>query len=99
MEECRGLSTAEFTRADDVHRAFHVLDSTSVMVPVIGNVSAEIGVIAAENIKSYMSAPSDLINPYSTYFYLEVQGDNMEPEIMNGDYVLVQGKIPLIQSN
>ena len=75
---------------EEINRAFRVLDNQSVMIPVIGDVSAGLGVIAEEDIKAYMPAPSDLINPYNQYFYLEVQGDSMEPDIWAGDVVLVR---------
>lgn len=57
------------------------------MIPVLGRVSAGIGVIADEDIIGYESTDAKYDN--GEYFYLQVKGDSMSPKIDDGDLVLV----------
>jgi len=63
------------------------------MIPVVGKVSAGIGVYAEDDIEEYWPLDISLTNIYGNdltrYFYLHVKGDSMEPLINNGDLVLV----------
>ncbi len=57
-------------------------------VPVVGDVAAGTGVLAAENIEEVMPLPSDLTGE-GDLFMLRVRGDSMiELGILDGDYVV-----------
>lgn len=56
--------------------------------PVIGNVSAGLGIIAGEDVLEYRPVPEKYAN--NDYFFLKVNGDSMSPKIQNGDLILVE---------
>lgn len=56
-------------------------------LPIIGKVSAGMGVLAYDDILGYEFADVRYCN--DNYFYLHVSGDSMTPEIKDGDLVLV----------
>lgn len=59
-------------------------------VPLVGDVAAGTGVLAAENIEETMPLPEDLTGN-GTLFMLRVRGDSMiEAGIFDGDYVVVR---------
>lgn len=61
-----------------------------IAVPVVGNVAAGYRCLADMNIESYELVDSELILSGYEYMWLRVKGDNMEPEIKEGDMVLVR---------
>lgn len=58
-----------------------------VKVPVLGKIACGQPIDAIENIAEYRSIPKDF-KPKGELFFLEAQGDSMEPRIPNGAYVL-----------
>ena len=61
-----------------------------VPIPVIGRVAAGYHCLADQNIESFALAdPKSIIDGYD-YFWLRVTGDSMEPDIQDGDLVLVR---------
>ena len=61
-------------------------------VPLIGDVAAGTGVLAAENIEETLPVPEDFTGD-GTLFMLRVRGDSMiEAGIFDGDYVVVRSQ-------
>jgi repressor LexA len=61
-------------------------------VPLLGDVAAGTGVLAAENIEDHMSLPEELTGD-GELFMLRVRGDSMiEVGIFDGDYVVVRSQ-------
>ncbi|MDQ1534183.1 MAG: repressor LexA [Actinomycetota bacterium] len=61
-------------------------------VPLVGDVAAGTGVLAAENIEETMPVPEDLTGD-GDLFMLRVRGDSMiEGGIFDGDYVVVRSQ-------
>jgi len=59
-------------------------------VPLVGDVAAGTGVLAAENIEETMPVPEDLTGD-GVLFMLRVRGDSMvDAGILDGDYVVVR---------
>ena len=58
-----------------------------VMIPVLGRVSAGTGVTADEDIIDWESGDAKYSG--DDYYYLQVKGDSMAPQICDGDLVLV----------
>ena len=69
--------------------------STSVSIPVYGTVSAGNGCFAEGNIEEYIDIPESMAK-HGDFFGLRVKGDSMEPDIKDGDIVIVkkQDEIP-----
>lgn len=65
-------------------------EDDSVLIPLIGRVAAGYACRAENNITEYIRADRDVINEGYEYFWLEVKGDSMEPELREGDLVLVR---------
>lgn len=61
-----------------------------VAVPLVGKVAAGYNCHAEENITEYIRTDADSMKTGFEYFWLEVNGDSMEPELHEGDLVLVQ---------
>jgi repressor LexA len=79
-------------------RAIEILDQNSnihkrdtVMVPLVGKVTAGEPITAVENIEDYFPLPTRIAGEDQTTFLLSVQGDSMiNAGIMDGDYVVVR---------
>ncbi|MCH5585536.1 transcriptional repressor LexA [Shimazuella sp. AN120528] len=79
-------------------RAIEILDQNSnalkkdtVMVPLVGKVTAGEPITAVENIEDYFPLPARIAGEDRTTFLLSVQGDSMiNAGIMDGDYVVVR---------
>lgn len=88
-----GVSTDYLLGKSDIRKqdsnVFPLTDE-AVPVPVVGKISAGLPILAEENREGYEFAPSSLIKPRLTYFYLRVQGDSMNLKFNDGDIVLVQ---------
>jgi repressor LexA len=66
------------------------LPSNVVRLPVVGAVAAGVPTLAAENIETMFSLPTELVRDDAT-FVLRVKGDSMiEAGILDGDYVVVR---------
>lgn len=59
-------------------------------IPVIGKVAAGYTCIAEQYIEGYALADPDSLTDGYDYFWLRVTGDSMEPDIREGDLVLVR---------
>lgn len=74
------------------NRAIEVIDKNKVnykSVPLIGNVTAGIPILANENIEEYIPLPSNMFKS-NDLFMLSVIGDSMmEAGIFNGDIIIV----------
>ena len=64
--------------------------ANSVRIPLIGRVAAGYSCHAEDNITEYILTDGDLIKAGYDYFWLEVKGDSMEPELHEKDLVLVR---------
>lgn len=60
-------------------------------IPIVGVVRAGVGGAAHEDIEGYERVSKSDLNGHDTseYFWLRVKGDSMEPELYEGDLVLV----------
>ncbi len=77
-------------------RAIEILDSSygdekrTVLVPIIGRVTAGQPILAHENIEDHFPLPKDLVNS-DTVFMLKVDGESMiDAGILDGDLILVR---------
>ncbi|RJX24657.1 MAG: transcriptional repressor LexA [Dethiobacter sp.] len=79
-------------------RAIEILDASinpkqkrrSRLVPLLGQVTAGIPVLAEENIESYLALPEEMVKG-DHLFLLRVKGDSMrEAGILEGDLVIVR---------
>lgn len=59
-------------------------------IPVIGKVAAGYTCLAEQYIEGYALADPDSLTDGYDYFWLRVTGDSMEPDIREGDLVLVR---------
>lgn len=66
-------------------------------LPVIGVASAGKGVFAEQDIIEWMEAPADCCN--EEHFWVRIVGASMEPDIFNGDYVLIRRQEELDNGN
>mgnify|MGYP000926172717 FL=1 len=62
----------------------------AVLVPLIGKVAAGYSCHAEDNISEYIRTDGSSLKTGYDYFWLEVKGDSMEPELHEKDLVLVQ---------
>jgi repressor LexA len=66
------------------------IQNNTVPVPLIGRVAAGMGCRAEDNIEGYVLTDSEVLKAGYDYFWLTVKGDSMEPELHDGDLVLVR---------
>jgi repressor LexA len=59
-------------------------------VPLVGRVAAGLSCHAEDNIEGYILTDCELLHEGYEYFWLTVKGDSMEPELHDGDRVLVR---------
>lgn len=59
-------------------------------VPLLGRVAAGLSCHAEDNIEGYILTDCELLHEGYDYFWLTVKGDSMEPELHDGDRVLVR---------
>ena len=63
----------------------------TVMIPLLSSVSCGSGCLAEENIEGYVDFPESL-SKTGDFFALTVKGDSMEPDLHNGDIVIVRSQ-------
>lgn len=63
------------------------VSSSTVDIPVLGEIACGEPIDAEENIAEYRSVAKDRL-PSGKVFYLQAKGNSMEPRIPNGSYVL-----------
>lgn len=61
----------------------------TVRIPILGSISCGDPILAVENIKGYRYESPDML-PSGDCYYLEANGDSMEPAIPNGSLVLIR---------
>lgn len=61
----------------------------TVRIPILGSISCGDPLLAEENIKGYRNESPDQL-PKGELFYLEANGNSMEPAIPNGSLVLIR---------
>ncbi|BEP29012.1 transcriptional repressor LexA [Helicovermis profundi] len=67
-----------------------LINTNTAYIPLVGNVTAGVPILAVENIEEQFPVPSDMVNS-GTFFMLRVQGDSMiEAGIFDRDYVIVK---------
>lgn len=59
-------------------------------IPLVGRVAAGLSCHAEDNIEGYILTDSEILHEGYDYFWLTVTGDSMEPELHDGDRVLVR---------
>lgn len=59
-------------------------------VPLLGRVAAGLSCHAEDNIEGYILTDCDILSEGYDYFWLTVKGDSMEPELRDGDRVLIR---------
>ncbi|SMO43470.1 repressor LexA [Melghirimyces algeriensis] len=76
---------------EDEQETFPDPTEHTVMVPLIGKVTAGEPITAVENVEDYFPLPRRMVGPDDSIFLLSVHGDSMiNSGIMDGDYVLVR---------
>ena len=70
----------------------------SVRIPVLGTVAAGIPIEAVEDIIDYEEIPSAMART-GDYFGLLIKGNSMEPQICNGDIVIVRKQSDIDNGN
>lgn len=84
----RALEVLDLEKEDTF--PIHNLQALTVMVPIVGRVTAGLPITAIENIEDYFPLPKQFVND-NEVFLLEVRGSSMvDAGILNGDYVIVQ---------
>lgn len=85
-------------RDSDIPRGIEVLEKTNdkshfnkiINLPLVGNISAGLGMFAKENIEDYIPLPKELVKDTDS-FVLKVHGDSMKNAgILNDDYIIVK---------
>lgn len=67
------------------------LAANTVMVPLVGKVTAGEPITAVENVEDYFPLPRRMVGREDSTFLLSVRGDSMiNAGVMDGDYVLVR---------
>ena len=61
-----------------------------IPIPVLGRVSAGMGLYADDDVNGYIFEDKDILNEDCDYVYLTVTGDSMYPEFKEGDMVFVE---------
>lgn len=65
-------------------------DEETTPVPLVGEVSAGIGVYTEDNIIDYIKTPVSWLSGDEEHVFLKVKGDSMEPEMHTGDLALIR---------
>ena len=100
IETIKKVATAMYMSYDDV---FGMLDNDlpistasddivtkkSIMIPVLGRVAAGVPFEAIENVIDYEEISESMARS-GDFFALRIKGDSMDPEIHNGDTVVVR---------
>ncbi|WJY27417.1 helix-turn-helix domain-containing protein [Sporosarcina trichiuri] len=73
----------------DLARNIRTVAPASVRIPILGSISCGDPLLAVENIKGYRNESPDLL-PAGELYYLEANGNSMEPVIPNGSLVLIR---------
>ena len=69
------------------------VSSETVPVPIIGRVRAGYGALAEQEIEGYMELEPSVKSRWSDATILRVYGRSMEPELHEGDYVIISQQV------
>lgn len=75
-----------------IHNAIPFAPAQMIPIPVIGRVAAGYTCLAEQYIDSYALADPESLTDGYDHFWLRVTGDSMEPDIQDGDLVLVRAQ-------
>ena len=75
-------------KSPDMYEPVNVNRSSAVRIPVLGSVPAGIPLEAIEDVIDYEEIPSAMASK-GDYFALKINGHSMEPQIMDGDVIIV----------
>ena len=75
-------------KSPNMYEPVNVNRSSAVRIPVLGSVPAGIPLEAIEDVIDYEEIPSAMASK-GDYFALKINGHSMEPQIMDGDVVIV----------
>ena len=75
-------------KSDDMNEPLNFSRPSGVRIPVLGSVPAGIPIDAIEDIIDYEEIPSSMAEK-GDYFALKIKGHSMDPQIMDGDVVIV----------
>lgn len=76
---------------DQDHDLISDLSSQTMMVPLVGKVTAGEPITAVENVEEYFPVPRRMVSPDDSVFILSVRGNSMiNAGVMDGDYVVVR---------
>lgn len=89
--ELMGWEESKIKKVEGITKYVH-----TVQIPVYGSVSAGNGAFAEGNIESYVEIPEEMAK-HGEFFGLRVKGDSMEPDIKDGDIVIVKKQDDLPQ--
>lgn len=67
----------------------YYISRKTISIPILGSISCGEPLLAEENVKEYRQVSVDLL-PAGNLFYLEANGDSMQPSIPNGSLVLIR---------
>ena len=65
------------------------LSNETVLIPIIGRVRAGYDALAEQDIEGYMELEASVKSRWNDAAILKVWGDSMEPELQEGDYVII----------
>lgn len=66
------------------------IETKLVKIPIVGHVRAGYNGIVDNNVEGYMDIEESITKRFPGCYSINVYGDSMEPEIYNGDRVIVQ---------
>lgn len=90
LSELFNCSTDYILGVSDDKKATSSKNTASLRIPVLGSVPAGIPIEAIEDVIGFEDVPSSWGNGGREYFALQVNGDSMYPEYLDGDIVIVR---------
>lgn len=67
----------------------HSLEKGSLRIPVLGRIPAGVPLEAIEEVIDWEEISPDMARGGKQYFALQIKGDSMEPEYLDGDVIIV----------
>ena len=96
-ESLAKLSKLYGTTTDYLMGISNQSNDSVISIPVLGAIPAGIPLEAIEDVIDYEEIPQSLLSGGREYFALQVKGDSMYPEFLQGDTVIVR-KTPVCES-
>ena len=79
-----------FSNKMESFRNYNNKEEKAIPLPVIGKIAAGQPILAVENVIDMAFCPESYMQKDLVYFWLKVQGDSMNLEFNDGDYILIQ---------